>query len=218
MTRASDEALIEALAADARPVRPLRPPIGRAAATLAAAAVAGLLAVLLAANLDQLRSLHAGREAMLALEMLAALATGVLAVTGAFFAAVPGHSRRWRLAPLPFLAAWLLLSGANCLGLLPGGAAAGRAGGESMHCLLFILGVSVVMAPLLVWNLSRARPIDPLPVALLGGLGAAALGAFLLHFFHPFAVTVPDLGMHFAAVALVIGVGGLLHRRALAPA
>jgi uncharacterized membrane protein len=63
--------------------------------------------------------------------------------------------------------------------------------------------------------LSRAAPIDPLPVALLGGLGVAAIAAFLLQFFHPFAVTFVDLGIHLIAILLVVAVTGLLQRRAM---
>jgi hypothetical protein len=60
------------------------------------------------------------------------------------------------------------------------------------------------------WRLSRAAPIDPLPVAALGGLGAAALAAFLLQFFCPSAVTFLDLAVHLAAIAIVIGLTALL--------
>ena len=70
----------------------------------------------------------------------------------------------------------------------------------------------------LLWLLSRARPIDPAPVALLGGLGAAALAAFLLQFFHPFQVTFIDLAFHLLAVTIVIGGAALVRRRALRPA
>ncbi|WP_294173706.1 NrsF family protein [uncultured Sphingomonas sp.] len=220
MTRLPDAMLIDALAADTRPVRPLAPPLKRAAATLAAVALVGAAAVLAAANLREFRSLHAGREVLLALEMAAALATGVLAITAAFFASVPGRSRRCSLAPLPFLAAWLLLSGVGCYReLVAGGAGtgsfSGHPEGNSQHCVLFILGVSALLAPPIIWRLGRAAPLEPLSVALLGGLGIAALSAFLLQFFHPFTVTFLDLGMHLIAVLLVIGVAGVLNRRTL---
>jgi uncharacterized membrane protein YczE len=55
-------------------------------------------------------------------------------------------------------------------------------------------------------------------VALLGGLGSAALAALLLQFFHPFGLTIPDLAIHFAAVLIVVGVSGVARRRTLAPA
>ncbi len=55
-------------------------------------------------------------------------------------------------------------------------------------------------------------------MALLGGLGVAAVSAITLQFFHPFAVTFLDLGMHFLAILIVVGIVGLFHRRMLAPA
>jgi hypothetical protein len=47
---------------------------------------------------------------------------------------------------------------------------------------------------------------------MVGGLGVAALSAFVLQFFHPFDVTVMDLATHLAAVALVIGGAALAER------
>jgi hypothetical protein len=215
MTRRSDALLIDALVANARAVRPLSSPSKRAAATLAVIALVGVAAVMVGSNLREFRSLHAGREVMTTLEMAAMLATGVLAITGAFFASIAGRSRAWLLAPLPCLAAWVLISGVGCYSLLSAGAAAGSPEGDSRHCLLFILGVSLLLAPAVTWRLARAAPIDPLPVALLAGLGIAALSAFLLQFFHPFTITFLDLGMHLLGVLLVVGVAGLLNRRAL---
>jgi hypothetical protein len=155
---------------------------------------------------------------LLAMEMAAMLATGVLAIAAAFALSIPGRSRRWIAAPLPTLALWLLLSGAGCYGELLSPGSSETASGESMHCLLFILGTSAMLAPLLIWRLSKARPIEPLPVALLGGLGIAAVSALVLQFFHPFAVTFLDLGMHVIAILMVVGMVGLLSRRTLAPA
>lgn len=211
MSRPDVDTLIDALAGDARPVRPLRAPAFRALATLAVVLAAGIAAILALADLGRLRDLHAGRESLSALELAASLATGVAAVAAAFFAAVPGRSRHWRWAPLPPLAAWLLLSGVGCLG-----AGASQGEGDSSHCLLFILGVSAVLGPLLASRLARAAPIDPLPVALLGGLGTAALSASVLAFFHPFRVTALDLGVHVLAILLVIALAALLGRRRLA--
>jgi hypothetical protein len=38
----------------------------------------------------------------------------------------------------------------------------------------------------------------------MAGLGVASLAAFLLQFFHPFDVTVIDLGLHLAGIATVV--------------
>ena len=202
--------VIERLAAQAGAAPSLGSPMRRALVTLAALALLGTVAILGFSDMSP----FAGREGerwMLSLEMLAMLATGALAIVAAFHLAVPGRSRAWRFAPLPALAIWLLLSGIGCL-------AAGSAGlpaGHETSCLSFILGASAVLAPLLIWRLSRARPFDPLPVAVSAGVGVAALAAFVLQFFHPFSLTFADLGMHIAAVLIVVGVLSLLRRPVL---
>jgi hypothetical protein len=210
--------LIEQLAADVRPVRPLRSPALRALGVLALIALVAGVAILVMGDFAGLRRRYARREVLLAMEMAAMLATGVLAIAAAFALSIPGRSRKWIAAPLPSFALWLLLSGAGCYGDLVGGGGSEAASGESMHCLLFILASSAMLAPLLIWRLSKARPIEPLPVALLGGLGVAAVSALVLQFFHPFAVTFLDLGMHIIAILMVVGIVGLLNRRTLAPA
>lgn len=216
MTRVDD--LIERLTADAHPVRPLNPPATRALGWLAAVAVLGGLAIYFFSDPQQLLSRYAGREGLMALEMAAMLATGVLAVIGAFFAAVPGRSQRWLLAPVAPFVVWLILSGAGCYRDLARTGPAGLEIGYSMDCLIFILIASPILGAPLFWLLARARPIAPLPVAVLGGLGIAALAAFLLQFFHPFAVTFVDLAVHLVAIAFVVAATALLNRRALSPA
>ena len=61
-------------------------------------------------------------------------------------------------------------------------------------------------------RLRRARPMQPRLVAATAALGAAGLSAALLQFFHPFAITWLDLGVHLAAVGLLVGLGGLAAR------
>ncbi len=185
----------------------------RALVTLGAIGVAGLVAIALS-DVRVFLSRYAAREIWMVLEMAAVLATGLLAVTAAFFASVPGRSNWWSAAPLPFLAAWLALSGVGCA---PTIGMEWRMG-DSWHCLLFITGTSLVLAAPLAWLLSRARPLDPLRVALLAGLGTAALSTFLLTFFHSFDVTVIDLGVHIVAIAIVTATVAAFNRRALNPA
>jgi hypothetical protein len=216
-TRPADD-LIEVLAADARPVRPLASPLRRALVALGIAAALGGLAIYLLGDVGQLLARYTGRETLMAVEMAAMLATGVLAVTGAFFVSIPGRSRRWLLAPVPAFIVWLLLSGLGCYRDSVRNGPSGLELGHSLDCLGFILVTSVFVGAPLIWLLSRARPINPLPVALLGGLGTAAIAAFLLQFFHPFAVTFIDLAVHLVAILLVVAATGLLNRRALRPA
>ncbi len=212
------DALIDTLAADVRPVWRLKPPFIRAAGWIGVVALLSGLGIYLLSDVQELTSRYAGREEMLALEMLAMLLTGVIAIVGAFFAAIPGYSRRWLIAPIVPFIAWLLLSGAGCYRDLVRNGPSGLEIGHSLDCLLFIVAVSVALGPPLIWLLARARPIEPLPVALLGGLGLAATAAFILQFFHPFAATFVDLAIHLFAIATVVMVVAMLNRRALSPA
>ena len=90
--------------------------------------------------------------------------------------------------------------------------------GHGMDCLTFLLGASAIVGLPLLWLLSRARPVDPLPVAMLSGVGTAAFAALLLQFFHPFALTAIDLGIHLFAILLVVAANMLSRRRTLAAA
>jgi hypothetical protein len=151
---------------------------------------------------------------MMMLELAAMALTAVLAIAGAFALSVPGGSRRWLFAPLPSALLWVAIAGIGCIGVArtPGFDAE-----HSMDCWLFISLASLVIGAPLVWRLSRAHPIDPLPVALLAGLGSAAAGAFLLQYFHPFAVTAADFAVHLVTVLLVVAIFGRANRKILAP-
>lgn len=218
MTRASTEDLLAVLVHEAKPVEPLAPPLRRALTMLAIFVLLATALILLIGDVDALLARYSGRELLMLLEMAAMLLTAALAVPAAFFLSVPGRSRRWLLAPLPAFAVWLGLSGLGCYQDLLRLGPAGWTWGHSADCLAFIVGSSLLVGLPLLWRLACARPIDPLPVALLGGLGAAALSAFLLQFFHPVTLTVLDLGVHYFAVLLVIGLTALSRRRMLKPA
>jgi hypothetical protein len=210
--------LIERLGADAQPVAPLAPPMRRAMLLLAAMALVGAALVAAGGDVPGLAARYGGDDMLMIIDHLAMAATAVLAVIGAFALSIPGASRRWLLAPLPPFAIWLLASGLGCYRDLLRLGAEAWAIGHGGSCLVFIVGASLLIGGPLLWRLSRARPVDPLPVALLGGLGSAALAALLLQFFHPFGLTIPDLAIHFGAVLIVVAISGTLRRRTLVPA
>jgi len=203
--------LIDRLADDLTPVRPLASPARRAAGAITAFAAIALVAIFAMSDLDGTIARHAGREALMAAEMVAILLTGVTGVTAAFFLAIPGRSPAWMLVPLGPLLAWFALGGIGCLAFASQDAAAG---GDSMHCLVFILATGIAVGLPLAWLLARAAPIEAGRVTLAAGLGSAGLAAFLLQFFHPFDVTFVDLAIHALAVTLVV-VAGALGRRLL---
>lgn len=218
MTVRQTDALIDTLSATVSPVKHLAPPLTRAMAALAGLALIGLIALLLLPNNDPLAMRGTGGEMQAGLELGAALLAGMLAVVAAFYLAIPGRSRTWLAVPLPALALWLGLSGLGCWRGLVRNGPSGLSLEHGVDCFAFIVAASFVLGLPLAWRLSRAAPIDPLPVAVLGGFGTAALSAFLLQFFHPFAVTFLDLAFHVLAVGVVILLASLLRRPMLRPA
>jgi hypothetical protein len=208
VNRSTDD-LIARLAADARPVKRLRPPMVRALSWLAGILLLAGLLVLRFSDLAGFAARNGTLQAGLA--WLASLATGAAAVIAAAHLSLPDRSRSWALAPLPFLALWLAASGWGCVGL------EFDSRGDSDRCLYFIAASGLVLTGFLGWRLRRSRPMDPRLVAATAALGAAGLSAALLQFFHPFAITWLDLGAHLAGVAAVIAaasiVGGLLRGR-----
>jgi hypothetical protein len=206
--------VIESLTAQLQPVQRLRPPLLRALGWLGVVGAIG--GVLIAHAVGTGIFMQRIAIPRVAVEDVAIALTAITAIIAAFELSVPGHSPRWAVLPvLPFLL-WLGASGLGCLanGLSLHGA--DGFSGDSPHCFAFIVGVSVPLAIGLFWMLRHARPIAPLPVAALATLGVAASAAFMLQFFHPFDVTVIDLTLHLAAVALVVLIGTAWRRALLA--
>jgi hypothetical protein len=210
MTEQTTEQLIGSLARDLRPVRPLAPPALRALAWLAAVGLLMAGAVLHWADLAAFAARYSAPR--MALESAAMLLTGITAVIAAFHLSLPDRSSLWRYAPLPPLAVWIATSGLGCLEHGLGLGPAGDRFGESAGCFRFIIGVSLPLAVLLYAVLRRARPLEPLPVAISAALGVAALAAFALQFFHHFDTTVVDLALHSAAIGVVIAAAALSRR------
>ncbi len=192
------ELLIERLSDGPVAVRRLLPPMLRAALWLLALAVVAAGAVGLFA--DWRTWTERVRLDSLAVEMMASLSTGVLAVIAAFALSLPDRSARWALLPLPTLALWLAASGVECWQHR----AESGSPADSSSCLLFIISWGLPLGAALLLVLRRARPIHSGRTALTAGLGAAGLATFLLQFFHPFDVTLLDLGVHLVAGATVV--------------
>ncbi len=199
--------LIGRLVAEAAPVRRLRPPLVRAALWLLAVAAVG--AVLIFALSDLATFERRVEDPKLVLELIGTLATGIAAVIAAFYLSLPDRSGAWALLPLPPLALWIASSGYSCYRHWITVGPNGWELGESGDCFRFILAASVPLGIALFLLLRRARPIAPVRVATIGGLGVAGLAAFLLQFFHPFDVTLMDLASHLAAVGLVVAVSSV---------
>jgi hypothetical protein len=194
--------LINKLAAEGGRVRRLAPPMVRAAVWLLGVAAVSALAVVSFADMP----VFAARleDAKLQLEVLGIVLTGIAAIVAAFHLSLPDRPAGWAFLPLPPLALWIGSSGYACYRQWVQFGPEGWSLGESADCFQMILGASIPLGAALLLALARARPLNPVPVTAVGGLGIAAIAALLLQFFHPFDVTFMDLGVHAVAVGLVI--------------
>ncbi|HVJ51765.1 MAG TPA: NrsF family protein [Aliidongia sp.] len=208
--RVTTDQLIAQLRDDARPVRRLRPPLVRASLWLL---VIATIAVPLIWRFSDLQLfMRRAEDPKLALELTGTLLTGIAATISAFHLSLPDRPARWALLPLVPLLLWIGASGYSCWRHWITVGPDGWVLGESAECFIFILAVSIPLGTSLLLLLRRARPLTPVRVAVFGGLGVAALSAFILQFFHPFDVTFLDLGAHLAAVGLVILLSGAIGR------
>ncbi|MFO1185982.1 MAG: NrsF family protein [Alphaproteobacteria bacterium] len=121
-----------------------------------------------------------------------------------------GSLRNWAFVPMASPGGLASASGSQCWRAQSAGGGWGQ--GAEPSCFIFVAGAGAPITLSLLLALRRAAPLEPVRTALLGALGAAALCAAALQFFHPFDVTFLDLGFHAAAVALLAGLAALLAR------
>ena len=215
---ASTDDLIDRLAAEARPVRPLARPTVRALAWLALAAL--LVGVI--ASIAGIRPglAQAFGDPRFAIGRGAALATAITAAIASFQLSVPDRSARWLWLPLPFALLWLGAMGVGCIDdwLVEG--PSGLRLGHSADCFVAIMITSVPLGALLLVMVRHAGPVRPVATALAAGLALAAVGEGGLTLYHDVNASLMDLLIHLAAVAVVIALalsGGRALFRAVAP-
>lgn len=210
------EALIAALADQARPVRRLAPPLVRAALWLAAATVViGVLAVFhgLATTHGFGHMAAKFADGKFVFEWLASLATGLTAVIAAFHLALPDRSRRWRYLPLPALGLWLSAIGYGCLTDWVRLGPDGFVLGTSFACFITIVGTSLPVGLLMAVMLRHAEAAWPVETITVGALGVAALSATGLGLYHEIDATLMILIWHGGTVAAVVLAARLVGRR-----
>lgn len=206
------EDLIDTLAKDALPVRPLASPMRRAAVWLAAA-VAVVIAMLmfqgprhdLAAKMSQMPFLF---------EWLGALLTGWAAAVAAFHLSLPDRSRRWLLLPAIPAVFWIASLGYGCLvdwvRLGPGGLELGT----SFGCLRTIVFVSLPLTVVMLIMLRHAAKLRPIETLATGSLAAAAFSSAGLSLLHHLDTAIMVLIWHIGSIGLVVAVWTLGARTA----
>lgn len=193
------EELIERLAAQAAPVRPLRPPSARLLVWFALAVPAvAVVALTMGLRGDLAQRLA---EPVFQLRLFASLATAAAAALAGLALGVPGRSRAWGLAPLAPFVLWLASLGRQCLLEFRGEAEAELLAGPHLHCLP---DIAVMMAlptiAMVVMVLQGAGLRRRLELAL-GGLAAAALSNAALSLAHPVDAGLLVLVLQLAVVA-----------------
>lgn len=211
------EDLIQCLATDLRPVRPVRHPAVSTVLWLGAATSVIAAAVLVFGSGHDLQArLARGFDLP---QILAAAATGILAAFAAFQLALPERGPHWALLPIPAALAWVATMGWGCLqDLVRLGPDALRIG-PSVSCLAFIAGLGLPLTVAMLWLTRHAAWLRPTPVAALGGLSAAALASVGLSMIHETSPTAMVLVWHSISVLGVAGLawlaGPLLQRSAI---
>jgi len=159
--------LIEALAANAAPVRRLRPPLTRATFWLSVATVIlVLLAVSHGARPDLAQRLQ---QPIFVVGILASLLTGILAAIASFLVSLPDRSRIWLLLPLPALVVWVSTIGYGCLTDWVDVDAESLRMGEAARCFATLVLTSVPLSLLMFVMLRHTAPLRPTPVATRTG-------------------------------------------------
>lgn len=193
--------LIERLANDARPVKPLAPPWLRAFVFVAA--VVAVMAGLVATAGDPAETLAHLLDMPFAAELAGALYAGVAAIVAAVMLSIPGRSEAWIYLPLPGIVLWLVGGGIECYREMVAGFEV-QSLFQSRDCFLFIVGAGLPVAAAAYVLLRRTVAVHLLPVTALAGLGAALLAAALLQFMHAHGTNPIDFVTHVVAVAAVV--------------
>lgn len=200
--------LIVLLAARAKPVRPLRPPLVRTAFwMLLVAGVFVLLTLSRGVRPDLTQRLG---EPIFIISIVASLTTGILAATAAFMVSLPDRSRAWLLLPVPTLLVWVSTVSYGCLTNWISMGPEGIRIGESAQCFATLLLVSMPLSLALYAMLRPGLALQPAIVTMTGALAVAALSATALSIFHDIDATVMVLVWSFGIPALLVALGGLL--------
>ena len=203
--------LIASLAANATPVRRLRPPVMRAACwLLLAAVVLTLMADNQGIRPDLVQRLQ---EPAFAASMAASLLTGVLATIAAFLVSLPDRSRLWLLLPVPALIAWLSNVGYQCLTQWVAIGPDGMSFGEAARCFATLVLTSLPLSLAMLVMLRYAAPLRPIAATFMGSLAVAAITATALSLFHAIDATVMILMWNFGTAVLFVGLAGVFGRR-----
>jgi hypothetical protein len=207
MERLDTDGLIDRLAAEATPVRPLAPAWERGAVWLALA-LPPLALVIAVHGLTENAALVFG-DARLMVEQTATLLTAITAAAAAFASTIPGADRRWLYLPLLPLTVWLLALGEGCVQDWLRHGWGGLAGEVEFDCFWPMVLIGVVPTAAMVLMLRRGAALAPRTTLFLGALAVAAVVNFGLRFFHAGDASIMVLVWHIGVAGILVGAAGL---------
>lgn len=205
--------LMNALAAEAQPVRRLRPPLIRMLIWLVLTSLwVGFIVAFMGVRPDIAEK---AMEVRWSFEQGATLMTGLMAAVAAFCAVVPGRSRWEQYLPLIPAGAWL---GALVFGSYEAWLASGDLLAQitpDWDCFPGIVIAGFGPAVLMVLMLRRGAPVAPRVSIMLGALAATAVADFGLRLFHPQDASIMVLVWQVGTVFLLSAAAGMSGRKFL---
>jgi hypothetical protein len=190
--------LIDALCAQAVPVRRVSPAWMRAGLFVPLMLALGVTATLI---LHRAVTQWAPPDAAVGMVNAAlSVLLGIAAFIRTLMMSVAGGSVRWRGWMSLFFGVWLAVA----LSGLGEPAGLSEAYAEGRNCFTFLLTAGLPMVAVVIVALRRTRSLTPVPSLITAGCSIAFLSFGLLAFCHPAATTIWDTLGHLAA-ALVLG-------------
>jgi hypothetical protein len=202
--------LIDALSAEAGPVRRVSPPWVRALLWAPLALGLGYLATNLVhrAGTDWADPL----AIVAAANIVVSLTLGVAAFIAALSVSIPGGRVRAKGWIAGGVAVWLALA---LFSISISGDPRGALG-EGSYCFTFVVTAGLPMVLVGILALRRTRSLKPVRSLTLAGMGSAFLSFGLLAFCHPVELSAMDFTAHIVAGGLLGGIAVLLGRRIVA--
>ncbi|MBS2132139.1 DUF1109 domain-containing protein (plasmid) [Burkholderia thailandensis] len=206
--------LIDKLAADLRPVRPIWPPSARLAVwTVAAVAGTSIVVVMTGLRPDLSTKLT---DPVFVTQELAALSVALAACRAALATCVPGEPR-WRLwFPVAPLAFWTATLGYQYQDEWARLGITGMEFHSDPMCLPMIALGSAVALIAILWALRRGARLYPRCALLWGSLASTALGSVGLRLFHMEDAALMVIVWQLGSVLLLV-VLAVLSKRFLLP-
>jgi hypothetical protein len=201
------EQIVQQLATQLRPVRPLHRPYFRTVVWLAISVTYVAAAILLVSLVRAPASRGIGTS-LSGVEIAATLATGAAAAAAAFMTVVPGRSRWWALLPVLPLFLWLGTLAPACMDEFNVSGFGAFFAPHSHWCIPFMVLFGIGPALAITVMLRRGAPLTPHLTAALGGLAAAGIGNAGVRFIHPEDVSVMLLVWHVGGVMALCAVSG----------